>query len=148
MNSQYLHIAKSKTNDPIEAEMLNRIADIAHEYDVFEQSFTERVNTNKSRRGEGPTKLPKSKRDTLSSMEADRSDTQNRIAQQFDAYSSPQPIVRSLYKTFYNKLPRMREYLKHYHPDDLSLGEDRINLIERFVTAMESYLEQYPEPNL
>ena len=143
MYSQYFHIAKSKTNDPIEAEALDRIAEIAHEYDLFQQSFTEKINDNKAKRGEFPTKLSKATRESMESFETDRVNAQARIAKQLEAMSSPQSIVRSLNMGFSRTLPNAQNTLKHFHPDDLSIGEEKVKLIARFVTAMESYLEQY-----
>ncbi len=74
MHPEFFRIAATKTTDSVALLMLAQLERAAQELADAEASFPERINANKAKRGENPTKLPKAKKDQLGEFAQDQID--------------------------------------------------------------------------
>lgn len=144
MNPEFFRIAATKTTDPVALPMLAKLERAAQELTNAEASFPERINANKAKRGEQPTKLTKAKKSQLGELAQDQVDLDTQLCNGFRTMSDPSQIVWATHYALTQDLPNARKFLKHYHPDDLALGEEIVNLKSQLLEAATSFLEAYP----
>ena len=144
MNPEFFRIAATKTTDPVALAMLAQLLRAAQELADADASFPERINANMAKRGERPTKLPKAKKEQLGELARDQIDLDAKLCDDFRKMTEPSQIVWSVHYALTQDLPNARKFLKHYHPDDLFLGEEIVRLKSQLLDAAHSFLEAYP----
>ena len=145
MKAQFIRIAAAKTLDPGMLTSLAKIEALAAHYEEGERSFADRIKESKAKRGEGPTKLRKAQRDRLTELQNDQIESDADVALQLQSLTSPQEVVHALHMGMSMGLKSERALLKHYHPDDLPIGEDMLSRKEALVSAFEAFLAEYPD---
>ena len=143
MKPEFIRIASSKANDPGMLDALTRIEALAAHYEDGEKTFPARINENKARRGEAPTKLRKAKRDQLEELAKDQAELDASLHQQLANLASAQAVVQALHAGMSANLVSSRGLLKYYHPDDLPLGQDMLRRQEALVSALADFLSTY-----
>jgi hypothetical protein len=144
MNPEFFRIAATKTTDSVALLMLAQLERAAQELADADASFPERINANKAKRGENPTKLPKAKKGQLGEFAQDQIDLDAKLCDDFRKMTEPSQIVWSARYAMTQDLPNARKFLKYYHPDDLFLGEEIVRLKSQLLDAATSFLEAYP----
>ncbi len=144
MNPLFFHIASTKTTNPAASKMLAHLEHTAQKLADAEASFPERINTNKAKRGETPTKLRKTKKQQLSGLEQDKTDLDTKLCDDFRKMVEPSQIIWCIQNALTQDLSVARKFLKYYHPDDLPLGEEILNLKSQLLDATTSFLKAYP----
>lgn len=144
MNSEFFRIAATKTADPLALEMLANMVRLAHELESADASFAERINANKAKRGEPPTKLSKPQKRHLSELAQDQIDLDAGLCNDFRAMESASQIIWAAHYALQQDLPNAQKFLKHYHPDDRPLGEEIVRLKSQLLEAAERFLKHYP----
>ena len=144
MNPEFFRIAATKTTDPVALAMLAQLQRAALELADAEASFPERINANKAKRGESPTKMPKAKREQLSELAQDQIGLDVKLCDDFRKMTEPSQIVWSVQYALTQDLPNARMFLKYYHPEDLFFGEEIVRLKSQLLDAATSFLEAYP----
>ncbi len=145
MNPEFFRIAATKTTDPVAHEMLAGLEKLAHELVTAEALFPERINANKAKRGESPTKIPRKKAEELKELEQDQIDIDQQVCEEFSKVDTPSQIVASAAYALEQDIPTAKKFLKHYHPDDLPLGEEIVALKIQLLEKASAFLERYPE---
>lgn len=145
MKAAFFRIATAKSGAPEARDALEAIGRLAADFEHADATFPDRVRESKQRRGAGAPKLDKARREQLASLDADRIALDDDLARQFEALPSAQAIVRALHGAMGADLPNARKLLKHYHPDELPLGEDMVSRKEALVAAMSDFLNRFPE---
>jgi len=145
MNPKFFRIAATKTTDPAALGMLAGLENLAQELATAEASFPERINANKAKRGEKSTKLPRRKAEELKELEQDQIDIDQQVCEDFLKADTPSQIVASVSYALKQDIPTAKKFLKHYHPDDLPLGEEIFNLKEQLLEMVDAFLKRYPE---
>ncbi|MBF0103002.1 MAG: hypothetical protein HQK77_19060 [Desulfobacterales bacterium] len=144
MNPNYFQIAATKTTEPQAIELLMELKQLAQELSASEMKFPERINANKARRSEKPTKLSRSDAALLKNLEQDMIDLEHQLCEDFSKMDTLSEIIWSLYNGFTEDINNSNKMLKHYHPDDLPLGEEMIGLKLKLNDTMASFLKLYP----
>ena len=144
MNPEFFRIAATKTSDPVALAMLAQLEHAAQELVDAEAAFPERINANKAKRGEQPTKLRKAKKEQLSELAQDQIDLDVRLCDDFRRMREPSQIVWSTHYALTQDIPYARNFLKYYHPDDLFLGEEIVRLKSQLLDAATLFLNAYP----
>ncbi len=145
MNPEFFRIAATKTTHPAALGMLAGLEKLAQELATAEASFPERINANKAKRGEKPTKLPRRKTEELKELEQDQIDIDQQVCEDFLKVDTPSQIVASVAYALEQDIPTAKKFLKHYHPDDLPLGEEIITLKVQLLEKAFAFLERYPD---
>lgn len=145
MNPHFFRIAATKTTDPDALSMLSELAQLAHALVMAEATFPERINANKAKRGERPTKLPRKTTEMLDALAKDQIDTDRDVCEAFANAGSPSEILASAAYALEQDIPNAKQLLKYYHPDDLSLGEELLALKVQLLGKATAFLERYPD---
>lgn len=144
MNPEFFRIAATKTIDPEALALLARMEHVAQELTDADASFPERINANKAKRGELPTKLRKAKKEQLGELAQDQVDLDAKLCEDFRKMTEPSQVVWAVHYALTQDLPSARKFLKYYHPDDLLLGEEIVGLKSRLLDAATAFLDAYP----
>ena len=89
-------LAASKAANAAEADALVKVASFARRADEEERTFGERINHNKSLRGEPPTKISKRKQAEIDSYAADAEQLAASQLLQFESFESASSIIHCL----------------------------------------------------
>lgn len=145
MSPKFFRLAATKTTDPVALDMLAELEQLAHALATVEASFPERINANKAKRGESPTKLSRKKADDLRALDQDQIDIDQEVYEDFSKVDSPSPILAAMAYALEQDIPNSKKFLKHYHPDDLPLGEEMVTLKVQLLEKVSAFLARYPE---
>ncbi len=145
MNPEFFRIAATKTTDPVALAMLAHLEQLSQELAQADALFPERMAANKAKRGEPPTKLRKAKKEQLGELAQDQMDLDTKLCEDFLKMTEPAQIVWAVQYALLQDLPNARNFLKYYHPDDLFLGEEIVDLKSRLLDAATSFLKAYPQ---
>lgn len=126
MRPEYFRIAATKTEDVEAIRRLQKLQPLATEFVRAEDSFAERIDTIKAKRGEPPVKLRKHQRERLARLDEDKRALGVQMAKDFEPLDSAQAIVWALHYALSDDLSRAAGYLKFYPPDEHPLGEEMI----------------------
>ena len=111
------------------------------------QSFVDRINTNKAARGEGPTRLPKRKREELGQYESDRIEGERDLTQSF-AKLHGSSIIAAMSEGLETDLKFWGgPMLKHAHVADRPLIEEVFEAKKLLQSGFKEFLERYPPPD-
>lgn len=144
MRPEYFRIAAAETEDAEAIGRLQELQSLAADFVRAEDSFAERINAIKARRGEPPVKLRKQQRDQLAGLDEDSRAQHAQMVKDFEQLDSAQAIVWALHYALSDDLSRAAGYLKFYHPDERPLGEEMIALKQAMLERMQRFLDQYP----
>lgn len=144
MNPEFFRIAATKTTDLVALAMLEQLVRAAQELADAEAALPERINANKAKRGERPTKLSKAKKEQLGELAQDHLNLDANLCDDFRKMTEPSQIVWSAQYALTQDLPNARKFLKYYHADDLFLGEEIVRLKTVLLEAATLFLEAYP----
>lgn len=144
MNPEQLHIAIEKAPSSEAKAALIAIESLFLDVVEFEASFKQRIEDSKKARGEGPTKLRKAKREEIAHYEQDAIELERELTDSFRSLSSTE-IVRALHNGLASDLDFWKGALKHFHPVELPLGKEKVDLTEKLFKAMNGYLTEYGE---
>ncbi len=96
MLTSFVQLALSKSRGPEEAERLAKACEIAERLDHLDDRFQGRIDANKTRRGELPTKLAQSERARLASFVADAREIEEEQLHVLAGLSSAREIIEAL----------------------------------------------------
>lgn len=144
MKATFVRVAIAKASDPIDLAALQNVEAAARALEHAEASFEDRINANKALRGESPTMLSRGRQTQLDGFTADQIESDRELTEQLSRLESSYAVIEALHFGLTQDIPRARSMLKHYHPADYLLGEELVNLKEKLVVAMSSYLTQRP----
>jgi hypothetical protein len=144
MNPEFFLIAATKTTDPVALTLLGELERFARELADADASFPERINANKAKRGEAPTKLSTARKQQLGELARDQIDLDFKLCSDFRQMTEPSQIVWAIHYALLQDMPNAQKFLKYYHPDDLPLGEELVRLKRRLLEAASAFLEMYP----
>lgn len=141
---EFFRIAATKTSDPKALEMLARLTSAAEALALADAAFADRINANKAKRSESPTKLGKAKRQQLEQLAQDQLDLDAQLCDDFRRMTQPSEIVFATHYALTQDLANSRNFLKYYHPDDLALGEEIVHLKQQLLEAATAFLNEFP----
>ena len=124
---------------------LARIETLASHYEDGERAFASRISENKAKRGEPPTKLRKAKREQLDELAKDQVELDASLRQQLQILSSAREVAASIHWGLSANLASSKGLLKHYHPDDLPIGQDMLFRQEALVLALAEFLSEFQD---
>lgn len=144
MNPIFFRLAAGKTTDPVALAMLAELERITQALAQAEATFVDRINANKIRRGEGPTRLSRARAAQLQELSEDQIDIERGLCAQFAQAHHPSFIVAAVDTALSLDLPNARKFLAHYHPDDLPLGRELVELKTLLKEKTSAFLAAYP----
>lgn len=144
MRPEYFRIAATKTEDAEAIRRLRELESLAADFVRAEDSFAERINAIKAKRGEPPVKLRKHQREQLAGLDEDKRALDVQMAKDFEQLHSAQAIVWALHYALSDDLSRAVGYLKFYHPDERPLGEEMIAMKRTLHEKMQCFLQRHP----
>jgi hypothetical protein len=96
------------------------------------------------KRSEGPTRLRKSQRETLNAFESDQLAIDEELAQQLDALETSVDVIQALHFGMQPSIEVDQKSLRHYHPDDLPIGQELLRRKDDLGAALAEFLVKHP----
>jgi hypothetical protein len=141
MFSSPLRIAITKASTPEEVRVLEIALAKADALGQIEGAFESKINASKAARGEGPTKLPRAKREQLSEFADDQAALQAQQLVAFEAATSAMEIVTALTAGLRSDLKFWSGAAKYTHAADLPVVEEFVNAKRELLTALNDCLK-------
>jgi hypothetical protein len=142
MFSPALRIALTKTSAPDELEALGKALAKADALERIEAAFESKINASKARRGEGPTRLSKGKRQQLGALAEDEVASRAQQLFVFEEAGSANEIATALRAGLRSDLQFWSGAAKYTHPEDLPVVEEFVNAKRELLGALNDYFKQ------
>lgn len=144
MFRRHIELAISKAQSDAQRDALHPIVLIAAALDEQEQTFEARMNASKAARGEGPTRLSKSKRSEVDRYAADAREMGEEQLREFAELDDPWLIVFSLHAGMVHDVDFWSKPDPGGHPSDAVIVREFLQAKIELRDALAAYLAQFP----
>jgi hypothetical protein len=127
MYVQAIQIALSKNTDSAWHRLLEQALHKAEKLALVESQLEAKINASKASRGEAPTKLSKSRRAEIESLDNDAACLHAEQLARFKSEFSARKIIATLRSGLDSDLKFWSSAAKHAHPEDLPTVQEFID---------------------